>query len=188
MIKPLVTITLGLLASLCGAYPIDGYPYTGIRRLDFYSLAQQGIVPGRQLSAGAKYPLDRIRPRLVAFESLPTHDTDEGYNRMIRSYLGAEKDRYGVVVLDLSDPNNPIYAESPAALYERRSSIWAKSDSVPPKTNGRNPTIPGATKFQRCQLLPQCQIFKSQLMPATNARSKRSDDYIEPLAHKISPA
>ncbi len=39
-----------------------------------------------------------------------------------------------------------------------------------------------------CQLLPQCQIFQSQLMPTANARSKSADDYVEPLAHKITPA
>ncbi len=93
------------------------YPYTGIRRLDFYNLAQQGIVPGRQLPAGAKYPLERIQPRLVALESLPTLETDAEYNKKIRSYLGGEKDRYGVVVLDLSEPDNPIYAEH-NALYK----------------------------------------------------------------------
>lgn len=117
MNKLLVTVTLTLLANLCGAYPIDGYPYTGIRRLDFYSLAQQGIVSGRQLPAGAKYPLQRIQPRFVALESLPTLETDAEHNKKIRSYLGWEKDRYGVVVLDLSDPNIPIYAEH-NALYK----------------------------------------------------------------------
>ena len=117
MNKLLATVILTLLAGLCGAYPIDGYPYTGIRRLDFYNLAQQGIVPGRQLFAGAKYPLERVRPRLVALESLPTRETDAEYNKKIRSYLGGEKDRYGVVVLDLSDPDNPIYAEH-NALYK----------------------------------------------------------------------
>ena len=117
MNKLLATVTLSLLANLCGAYPIDGYPYTGIRRLDFYNLAQQGIVPGRQLFAGAKYPLERIQPRFVALESLPTRETDAEYNKKIRSYLGTEKDRYGVVVLDLSDPDNPIYAEH-NALYK----------------------------------------------------------------------
>ena len=30
---------------------------------------------------------------------------------------------------------------SPAAQYGRSSFIWAKSDSIPPKTNGQNPTI-----------------------------------------------
>ena len=38
------------------AYPIDGYAYTGIRRLDFYDLAQKGEVDGRQLPPGGRLP------------------------------------------------------------------------------------------------------------------------------------
>ena len=56
------------------------------------------------------------------------------------------------------------------------------------KTPARENWWSGTAKLQRCQLLPQCQIFKSQLMPPANARSKRSDDYIEPLAQKTTPA
>ncbi len=123
MKKLLVTAILTLVVNICGAYPIDGYPYTGIRRLDFYSLAQQGIVPGRQLPAGAKYSLQRIQPRLVALENLPTRETDAEYNKKIRSYLGGEKDRYGVVVLDLSDPDNPIYAEHNARYKSNVGSV-----------------------------------------------------------------
>lgn len=110
MNKLLVTVILAFLASQCGAYPIDGYPYTGIRRLDFYNLAQQGIVPGRQLPAGAKYLSEYVQPRLVTLEHQPVLKMDAEYSRKILSYLGGETDRYGIVVLDLSDPHEPIFA------------------------------------------------------------------------------
>ena len=38
-------------------------------------------------------------------------------------------------------PDDVSESLSPAAQYGRHSSIWAKSDSILPKTNGRNPTI-----------------------------------------------
>ena len=117
MIRLFIAVVLALGTSLGEAYPLDGYPYTGIRRLDFYDLAQQGIVSGRQLPAGAKYPLQLIQPRHVALDSLCALQTDEEYNRKIRSYIGADKERYGIAVLDLSDPDKPIYAEH-NALYK----------------------------------------------------------------------
>lgn len=123
MTKLFVAAILALGTSLGEAYPLDGYPYTGIRRLDFYNLAQQGIVSGRQLPAGAKYPLNLIQPRHVALESLDALQTDEEYDRKIRSYLGADKERYGIVVLDLSDPANPIYAEHNASYKSNVGSV-----------------------------------------------------------------
>lgn len=123
MTKLLAAVCVALLASLCDAYPIDGYPYTGIRRLDFYDLAQQGIVPGRQLSPGAKYPLERIQPRFVNLEQLSALEIDGEYSKKIRGYLGAETDRYGVSILDLSDPDNPIYAEHNALFKSNVGSV-----------------------------------------------------------------
>ncbi len=38
-------------------------------------------------------------------------------------------------------PDDASELQSLAAQYGRRSSIWAKSDSIPPKTNGRNLSI-----------------------------------------------
>ena len=117
MTKLFFAIILILAANLGAAYPLDGYPYTGIRRLDYYNLAQQGIVPGWQLPPGAQYPMELILPRHVALESLAALETDEEYNKKIRSYIGADKERYGIVVLDLSNPEKPIYAEH-NALYK----------------------------------------------------------------------
>ena len=47
---------------------------------------------------------------------------------------------------------------------------------------------PGTAKFQRCQLLPQSQIFKCQLTVPTSTLSKCSKDNFKPFAHKFTPA
>ena len=116
MNKLIATVALGLViftsfSELARAYPIDGYAYTGIRRLDFYDLAQKGIVEGRQLPAGGKLPLERIQPRFVVLESLEEVSPDAAYGRQIEAFLGWETELYGVAVLDLSDPGAPLYAE-----------------------------------------------------------------------------
>jgi len=117
MKKLLVALVMMLPAAPCGTYPIDGYPYTGIRRLDFYDLAQQGTVSGRQLPTGAKYPLERIQPRFPVLDGLAELETDAEYSKQILGFLGEEQDRYGVALLDLSDPDSPVYAEH-NALYK----------------------------------------------------------------------
>lgn len=92
-----------------GAYPIDAYDYTGINRLDFYNLAQQGVVSGRQLSSGARLPLDQIRIRGAAID-LDNTQTDSAVNQSIKGFLGEQASRYGVALVDLSDPEQPLYA------------------------------------------------------------------------------
>ena len=92
-----------------GAYPIDGYDYTGIARLDFYNLAQQGVVSGRQLSPGAKLTLDEIRIRGADID-LDTAPDDSAMRKSVRGFLGEQASRYGVALVDLSDPENPAYA------------------------------------------------------------------------------
>ena len=109
----LAALLIGLILSGnlsgIGAYPIDGYGYTGIARLDFYDLAQQGVVSGRQLSPGAKLTLDQIRIRGADID-LDTATADPAISKSIRGYLGKQASRYGVALVDLSDPDQPLYA------------------------------------------------------------------------------
>ena len=92
-----------------GAYPIDGYDYTGISRLDFYDLAQQGEVSGRQLSTGAKLTLDQIRIQGADID-LDVAKADAQMSKSLRGFLGKQAAQYGVALVDLSDPDSPIYA------------------------------------------------------------------------------
>lgn len=92
-----------------GAYPIDGYDYTGIARLDFYDLAQQGVVSGRQLSSGAKLTLDEIRIHGADID-LDVATADAAMSQSLRGFLGKQAAQYGVALVDLSDPDAPTYA------------------------------------------------------------------------------
>lgn len=101
-----------LLAAGVGfAYPLDGYPYTGIARLDFYQRAQKGEVQGRRLPDGAELPMEYVQPRLPGDEHAFEFEPDAGYGRQLARILGEEADRYSIVLLDLSDPDKPLYAE-----------------------------------------------------------------------------
>ncbi len=106
----LLVISLSVVTQVAKSYPLDGYPYTDIRRLEFYRLAQEGEVAGRQLDPGARLSIAQVVPRWhgpSAMELQPDRDLSEKIQRM----LGDEADRYGVSLLDLSDPDRPRYAE-----------------------------------------------------------------------------
>ncbi len=108
-IKTLAGLALSILCmQTAQAYPIDGYAYTGIKRLDFYNLAQQGIVSGRQLPAGGKQKLEHILPSGVDlnFDNL---SNDATYHSELLSFLGDNKKNYGRALLDLSDPDKPLF-------------------------------------------------------------------------------
>ena len=66
MYRSLLALLSLVLASPAGwAYPIDGYPYTGIRRLDFYDLAQKGEADGRKQPPGGLLGMAEVKPRLI---------------------------------------------------------------------------------------------------------------------------
>lgn len=107
-----------LLAPLIAtAYPLDDYERTGIRRLEFYRLAQLGELSGRQLPDGAKLTANEIK---LAYPSLPrTPDghvllpqSDLSLSEQITEFLMPDdQPRYGIAVLDYTDTENPVYAE-----------------------------------------------------------------------------
>ena len=113
VIKISVALSLALGSTLLRAYPLDGYPETGIARVEGARLASQGThikgavkqVPGALLSTEQ---VD-IRLRMMPDFELPQVDAD--LSAQIREVLGKDADRYGVTVLDLSDLNKPRYAE-----------------------------------------------------------------------------
>ena len=108
-----VLILLGFLgtASWTGAYPLDGAAYTGIARLEGYRLAQTGKVRGRRQPAGAMLGLDQVAPGLTAYPNLVIPPADPAFTAQVRRLLGRYANRYGIAVLDLSDPDHPRYAE-----------------------------------------------------------------------------
>jgi beta-lactamase family protein len=100
-----------LAARSAGPYPLDGYETTGIRRLLGLRLAQQGQVQDMRLPKGAMLGLADIDLRLLGQRKFDPPAPDPDLTRRLADILGAEADRYGVAVLDLSDPDHVRYAE-----------------------------------------------------------------------------
>jgi hypothetical protein len=92
------------------AYPLDGYPQTGIIRLEAYRLAAQGTRRPDFLSDGELLPSDWIELRLARRGDFTVPAPDPELSRHISEMLGADASSYGVTVLDYSDPAHPRYA------------------------------------------------------------------------------
>ncbi|MBW2432643.1 MAG: serine hydrolase [Deltaproteobacteria bacterium] len=100
-----------MIAATCGAYPLDGYAYTGIARVEAYRLAMEGKVRAPRQPPGALLSIDQVDIRLAAgfdFE-IPPPDTE--FAARVKNLLGDEADRYALAVLDLSNFEQPRYAE-----------------------------------------------------------------------------
>ncbi len=105
-------VVLGVLTPvLAGAYPLDGFPETGIRRLEAARLAQAGKMQDRILPVGAL--LDRAQVRPSGINSLPLPSADPEFSAQIVSLLekelGKDTKNYGIAVLDISDPEHIAY-------------------------------------------------------------------------------
>ncbi|MFV1973846.1 MAG: serine hydrolase, partial [Thiohalobacterales bacterium] len=112
MIRTLMaSLVIALLPAVSQAYPLDGYPETGIRRVEGARLANEGIVPGRKQPAGALLSTAEVDLRLLDYPDLDLPAPDPVFTRQILKLLGTNTGRYGVAVLDLSDPKQLRYAE-----------------------------------------------------------------------------
>lgn len=105
-----------LLASLilpltAWSYPLDGYEYTGINRLEAFRLAQEGEIRGRKLHPGALLSLNEVDLRLRENPNLQIPPVDEAFQKQIMSILGAKAKHYSISILDLTDREYPVYAE-----------------------------------------------------------------------------
>jgi len=111
-----IALVLALLAAAwlapgpAGAYPLDGYDYTGITRLEHQRRIQEGKLEGRKRPAGELLPLERVDLRLLDRPSFAIPPADPQLSAEVRRLLGSEADRYGMALLDLSDPDAPRYA------------------------------------------------------------------------------
>ena len=103
---------LALLAPAAGfGWPLDGYPETGIRRVEGSRLADAGEVRDVKQPPGARLPTNAVDLRMLQHRDLELPAPDPQFTARVVSMLGAEADRYGIAVLDLSDPQRPRYAE-----------------------------------------------------------------------------
>ncbi len=122
--QTLLAASLTALTGTAGAYPLDGYQDTGIRRVEGARLAHEGIIRGRKQPAGALLPTGQVDIRLPngnGPEGLPTADPE--LTAQIKALLGDNLERYGVAILDLSDPDKPRYAEHRAEVTQNVGSV-----------------------------------------------------------------
>ena len=113
---------LAALAAPAGAYPLDGYAETGIRRLEGSRMANEGAVRDVKQPPGAGLKLAEVEPRLVG-QTFDLPAVDAAFNSRIASVLTGSMDDYGLAVLDLSDPAAPRYAEHRADHRQNVGSV-----------------------------------------------------------------
>lgn len=108
-----------LLAALLGlsvqggldAYPLDGYAETGIRRIEGSRLAHEGLIEDVRQPPGSLWGMDQVRLGLIEQEAALPPSPDKAFTAAALAILGDQADRYSLLVLDLTDPEQPAYAE-----------------------------------------------------------------------------
>ena len=105
------------------AYPLDAYPATEIRRIEAGRLAVLAKAGGRQQPPGALLPLDLVDLRLLNHSELKLPEPDPELTHRAVQLLGDRADRYGLALLDLSDPDHPRYAEHRADFRQNVGSV-----------------------------------------------------------------
>ncbi len=103
--------TLAVWPQPAGAYPLDGYPRTGIGRLEAQRLIQIGERPGAKRPSGELLPLAMVELRLLEHREMELPAADPELTARLKKLLGPDVDRYGMALLDLSDLEHPRYAE-----------------------------------------------------------------------------
>jgi len=107
----LACLSLIAVTTLAGAYPLDGYEDTGIRRVEGARLANEGLAPGGFQPPGAMLSTAEVDVRLLNHRDLQLPAPDPEFTATVRGLLGENAGAYGIAVLDLSDPEAPLYAE-----------------------------------------------------------------------------
>lgn len=105
------------------AYPIYGSEDTGIRRLEEARLADQGRIKGRKRLPGERLSVDQVRLRLLNHRDFTLPPPDPAFSQQIAALLGGNRSRYGVSVLDFSNPDNPRFAEVNGGFTQNPGSV-----------------------------------------------------------------
>jgi hypothetical protein len=106
-------ISLFLFLASAGAYPVDGYDTTGIRRLKRLEPALSGPMKGPVLPPGATLPMDQINLHLISGE-LDLSDTgpliDTRLQQQIQALFPNRDESYSLAVLEISPGRPPRLA------------------------------------------------------------------------------
>jgi Beta-lactamase enzyme family len=123
MLQRLLLPVLLWLPGVGNTYPLDGYAESGIRRVEGARLAVEGVITGTKQPPGALKPLAQVDLRLLDHRDLDLPAPDPAFTAQVVRLLGGEADRYGVAVLDLSDPAQPRYAEHRGEVRQNVGSV-----------------------------------------------------------------
>ena len=118
----LITVPLWAASLTTMAYPLDGYEDTGIRRVEGARLATEGLVKGSAQPAGALLTTDQVDLRLTG-RNIIMPAADPAFTAQIKKLFGNNAGSYGIAVLDISDPDNPRYAEHRADHKQNVGSV-----------------------------------------------------------------
>jgi len=102
---------LAFLPIIALGYPLDGYEETGIRRVEGSRLASEGLAIGGFQPPGGLLTTGQVDLRLLDHPDLTLPRPDPDFSAEVKEFLGADAGAYGVAVLDLTDPDQPVYAE-----------------------------------------------------------------------------
>ena len=106
----LVLATL-VVSAVVQAFPIDGYEETGIRRVEGVRLVEEGTIGGKKQPPGALLPTAAVDLRMLDYRDMDLPAPDPAFSKQILGLIGNRASQYGIAVLDLSNPEQPRYAE-----------------------------------------------------------------------------
>lgn len=124
IVRVLATATLGATLALeVGAYPLDGWEHTGISRLEAFDLAHTVLLERGTIRPGAMKRMDEVRLGLVDHPNFRVPAPDPRFSAEIRGLLGGDAGAYGIAVLDITDPEQPFYAEVNGGAAQNPGSV-----------------------------------------------------------------
>jgi len=155
-------------------YPLDGYEYTGIRRLEAYRLMMEGKIAGTIVfQPGARLPSSAIQLRLAgvneAFDLGPDTPPDPELQAGLERILGHRDPSYRAALVDITDPLNPRFA----SFHSREGYI--------PGSVGKLLVLTGLFNELR-KLYPNSILGRERVLRETRVVA---DDWVIPNSHAV---
>lgn len=108
--KLIVCTALLLLSQSAIAYPIDGYLYTGIKRLLRLERIQSGVIKEKIPVKGSLLPTDSIRLHLTEHDYTAFPAVDAELQAEIMRMFPNMDESYSIAIMDFTDVSNIKYA------------------------------------------------------------------------------
>lgn len=105
-----IAALIGVPAFTCHAYPLNGYPHTGIPRLEGLLQIQAGKIPGPKRVLGARLSIDQVDIRMADVPAFNIPTQDSRLTTRIKAVLGKDAYGYSLALLDLTNTKAPRYA------------------------------------------------------------------------------